>query len=67
MVRIPQAWGSQGATTPPQCTAVLTSLSEVSGSSSSSDSGCCPWALLSSAGCRVWVRPGWWPGHLVEA
>lgn len=44
-----------------------TSLSEASGSSSLFDSGCCAWALLSSAGCRAWVRPGWWPRSLVEA
>lgn len=44
-----------------------TSLSEAPGSSSVSDSGRCTWASLSSAGCRAWVRPGWWPGSLVGA
>lgn len=60
---LPRAWRSLRLG--PHLSLGPTSLSEASGSSSLSDSGRCAWALLSSAGCRAGVRPGWWPGCLV--
>lgn len=70
MVRVrtlPPGWGSPGTMDPSQRVCVgPTSLSGVPGSSTSSDSCCCASTLLSSAGCRVRVRPGLWPGSLAE-